>query len=154
MEREVILRALQMINNNKTRAAGILVISQTTLHNKLQRYKQSTLNETRAGALAARAASLRPARCAGRLGRSDACFRISDAPRPPCGRRRSGERLLPRPVSGPPVPLLEHPKQPPEPPLDSLEVVVGELAPHSSAWPRTGFHLPANTSRFLRSSGS
>jgi DNA-binding protein Fis len=29
-------------NNNKTRAAEIVGISQTTLHNKLQHYKQST----------------------------------------------------------------------------------------------------------------
>ncbi|HET8578033.1 MAG TPA: sigma-54 dependent transcriptional regulator [Methylomirabilota bacterium] len=41
VEREVILRTLQMTGNNKTRAAEILGISQKTLHNKLQRYKQS-----------------------------------------------------------------------------------------------------------------
>jgi DNA-binding NtrC family response regulator len=40
-EREVILRTLASVNNNKTRAADILGISQKTLHNKLQRYKQS-----------------------------------------------------------------------------------------------------------------
>jgi DNA-binding NtrC family response regulator len=41
VEREVILRTLQLTNHNKTRAAEILGISQKTLHNKLQRYKQS-----------------------------------------------------------------------------------------------------------------
>jgi DNA-binding NtrC family response regulator len=41
VEREVILRTLASVNNNKTRAAEILGISQKTLHNKLQRYKQS-----------------------------------------------------------------------------------------------------------------
>jgi DNA-binding NtrC family response regulator len=42
VEREVILRTLASVKNNKTRAAEILGISQKTLHNKLQRYKQST----------------------------------------------------------------------------------------------------------------
>jgi DNA-binding NtrC family response regulator len=41
VEREVILRTLASVDNNKTRAAEILGISQKTLHNKLQRYKQS-----------------------------------------------------------------------------------------------------------------
>jgi DNA-binding NtrC family response regulator len=41
VEREVILRTLASVKNNKTRAAEILGISQKTLHNKLQRYKQS-----------------------------------------------------------------------------------------------------------------
>src|SRR6266508_3901562 len=41
IEREVILRTRAAVNNNKTRAAEVLGISQKTLHNKLQRYRQS-----------------------------------------------------------------------------------------------------------------
>ena len=38
LERELILRTLASVNNNKTRAAELLGISLRTLHNKLQRY--------------------------------------------------------------------------------------------------------------------
>jgi DNA-binding NtrC family response regulator len=41
VERELILRTLALSNNNKTRAAEILGISQKTLHNKLHRYARS-----------------------------------------------------------------------------------------------------------------
>ena len=37
-ERQLILKTLQVTNNNKTRAAEILGISLKTLHNKLKEY--------------------------------------------------------------------------------------------------------------------
>ena len=37
-ERELILKTLESVGNNKTRAAEILAISIKTLHNKLNRY--------------------------------------------------------------------------------------------------------------------
>ena len=41
VERELILRTLASVNNNKTRAAELLGISLRTLHNKLARYGTS-----------------------------------------------------------------------------------------------------------------
>ena len=38
VEREVILKTLASVGNNKTRAADVLGISLKTLHNKLNRY--------------------------------------------------------------------------------------------------------------------
>ncbi|NIR49278.1 sigma-54-dependent Fis family transcriptional regulator [candidate division KSB1 bacterium] len=42
-EREMILKTLEHVNNNKTRAAQVLGISLKTLHNKLNQYKSENL---------------------------------------------------------------------------------------------------------------
>ncbi|MCA9740996.1 MAG: sigma-54-dependent Fis family transcriptional regulator [Deferribacteres bacterium] len=44
MERQLILRTLEMQGNNKTRAAEVLGVSLKTLHNKLNRYAQDDSN--------------------------------------------------------------------------------------------------------------
>ena len=48
-ERRLILLTLDHTRNNKTRAAEILGISLKTLHNKLNRMKDETGHEARAG---------------------------------------------------------------------------------------------------------
>jgi DNA-binding NtrC family response regulator len=44
-EREVILRTLESVNHNKTRAAAILGTTPKTLHNKTKRWKMGTGRE-------------------------------------------------------------------------------------------------------------